>query len=131
MSVFVHAQGKKTVQAGRGGENGKSASYHSIKLPFDAEVAEKILNVIYNLQLLPVNLAMGALIHVAKTKLHPEQKKQMKTILLVILAMGRNCILEAPEPEPAEVIKIIPLQFHEFFYVVTTKHKFCARKLLP
>ena len=39
----------------------------------------------------------------------------MKTILLVILAMGRNCILEAPEPEPAEVIKSIPLQFHEFF----------------
>ena len=25
----------------------KSAIYHSIKLPFDAEVAEKILNVIY------------------------------------------------------------------------------------
>ena len=47
---------------------------------------------------------MEALIHVAKTKLHPEQKKQMKTILLVILAMGRNCILEAPEPEPVEVI---------------------------
>ena len=47
---------------------------------------------------------MEALIHVAKTKLRLEQKKQMKTILLVILAMGRNCILEAPEPEPAEVI---------------------------
>ena len=58
---------------------------------------------------------MEALIHVAKTKLRPEQKKQMKTILLVILLMGRNCILEAPEPEPAEVIKSIPLQFHEFF----------------
>jgi hypothetical protein len=28
----------------------------------------------------------------------------MKTILLVILVMGKNCILEAPEPEPAEVI---------------------------
>ena len=56
---------------------------------------------------------MEALIHVAKTKLHPEQKKQMKTILLVILAMGRNCILEAPEPEPAEVI-FDSLCFHEF-----------------
>ena len=56
---------------------------------------------------------MEALIHVAKTKLHPEQKKQMKTILLVILAMGRNCILEAPEPEPAEVI-FNTLCFHEF-----------------
>ena len=34
----------------------KSAIYHSIKLPFDAEVAEKILNVIYLFMNAPLEL---------------------------------------------------------------------------